>query len=379
MKKEMFLYPWDVMDEGAQALAERLSALGVESVSLAVVYHSGKLLLPHNPKRHVLLHQDSRSYFPFDANRYGRLSPVLGELLEGQVDSFWEDTLRAFHKENIRVCAWVVLFHSDRLSRQNPDCAQQNAWGEPSPHSLCPSNEEVLQYGLELLVDIARTGVDELHLEAAEYGGFTHGAHHEMQAFSNTAELENLMGLCFCPACMERAQGMGMDIRALREAVKERAERFFALESVEPLYLEEYRQMRTLRITQLYALLQKKLHALGLETKVKPILWMTEGADPRRLGVDPESLAPFIDGVLTVYPSAPERVEAFADRIREMVPAGVPLTGGVRLMAPQTWEPRQVGQYLDAYDTQGIRDVIFYNYGMAPRPFLEALKCKKTT
>lgn len=83
MKKEMFLYPWDVMDEGAQALAQRLAALGIESVSLAVVYHSGKLLLPHSPKRRVLLHQDSRSYFPFDANRYGRLKPVLGEILEG--------------------------------------------------------------------------------------------------------------------------------------------------------------------------------------------------------------------------------------------------------------------------------------------------------
>ena len=102
MKKEMFLYPWDVMDEGAQALAQRLAALGIESVSLAVVYHSGKLLLPHSPKRRVLLHQDSRSYFPFDANRYGRLKPVLGEILEGQVASFWDSTLTAFHKENIR-------------------------------------------------------------------------------------------------------------------------------------------------------------------------------------------------------------------------------------------------------------------------------------
>ena len=37
MKREMFLYPWDVLDEGAQPLAERLAALGVETVALALV------------------------------------------------------------------------------------------------------------------------------------------------------------------------------------------------------------------------------------------------------------------------------------------------------------------------------------------------------
>lgn len=373
MKKEMFLYPWDVMDEGAQALAQRLAALGIESVSLAVVYHSGKLLLPHSPKRRVLLHQDSRSYFPFDANHYGRLKPVLGEILEGQVASFWDSTLTAFHKENIRVCAWVVVFHSDRLARQNTDCAQRNAWGEPSPHSLCPSHEEVFRYGISLLEDIARAGVDELHLEAVEYTGFLHGAHHEMQAFADTAELERLMGLCFCPACMDRACRAGIDALALREEVKERAERFFNLKPLKPLDTEAYVQLRTHRITELYTLLRERLHAQGLCTKVKPILWMTGDADPRTVGVDPALLAPVIDGVLAVYPSSPESVESFVARARAMVPQSVSLTGGVRLMAPQTLKPQQVSGYLEAYRSQGVNDIIFYNYGMAPLPLVEAL------
>lgn len=381
MKKKIFLYPWDVMDEGARPLARRLAALGVESVSLAVVYHSGKLLLPHNPRRRVLLHQDSRSYFPFDANCYGRLRPIPGELLEGRVTSFWEDTLTAFHKENIGVCAWVVVLHSDRLARQNPDCAQQNAWGEPSAHSLCPSHGEVFRYALSLLEDIARAGVDELHLESVEYAGFLHGAHHEMQAYANTSELDRLMGLCFCPACMERAKQAGVDAPALREAVRKRAEQFFGFEPPMPLDTELWRaygDLRARRITQLYTELRTRLRAQGLHTGIKPILWMTDGTAPSTAGVDPALLAPVIDGILAVYPSAPENVESFVARVRSAVPQTVPVTGGVRLMAPQTVKPQQVPDYIRAYREQGVNEVIFYNYGMAPFPFLEAMAGKET-
>jgi len=376
MKKEIFLYPWDVLDEGAQPLARRLAALGIESVSVAVVYHSGKLLLPHNPRRHVLLHGDCRAYFPFDASRYGRLCPIPGELLEGRGAAFWDELLTAFHGEKIRVCAWVVVFHADRLARQNPDCALQDPWGEPSAHSLCPSNEEVFRYALDLLEEIAGAGVDELHLESAEYAGFLHGAHHEMQAYADTAELDRLMGLCFCPACMERAWRAGVDAGALREAVKKRAERFFNLEPPEPLDTQlwnAYGKLRTHRITQLYTVLRERLRKRGLHTQVKPILWMTDGADPRAAGVDPALLAPAIDGVLAVYPSAAENVASFTARARSMVPPGVPLTGGIRLMAPQTVRPQQVRAYIRAYEDAGVDEIIFYNYAMAPLPFLEAM------
>ena len=48
MVREMFLYPWDLMD--------KLCAYGVEHVSLAALYHQARLLLPHNPRRKLLMH-----------------------------------------------------------------------------------------------------------------------------------------------------------------------------------------------------------------------------------------------------------------------------------------------------------------------------------
>ena len=43
------------------------------------------------------------------------------------------------------------------------------------------------------------------------------------------------------------------------------------------------------------------------------------------------------------------------------------------MMAPQTTRPEQVAEYLAAYRNQGVNSLFFYNYGMAPLPFLEAL------
>lgn len=375
-EKQMFLYPWDVLDEGAVPLAQRLAALGVTSVSLAVVYHSGKLLLPHNPRRRVLLHPDSRSYFPFDKKRYGRLQPITGELLGDDTASFWRETLDALRAKGIRVCAWVVVFHAHRLALQYTDCAEKNAWGEPSPHSLCPSNAEVFDYGLALLEDIARAGAEELHLESVDYAGFLHGAHHEMQAYADTAELERLLGLCFCPACMERARQAGVDALMLQEQLKQRANHFFSLEPLSPIdttLWSAYARLRAARIAEFYAALREKLRSGGLFTKLKPILWMTDGANPHDVGVDPALLTPSVDGVLAVYPNSPEDVKTFLERVRTMLPQGVDLTGGVRLLAPHTVRPQQVSAYRKAYAAQGVNDVIFYNYGMAPRPFLEAL------
>lgn len=379
MKREMFLYPWDVLDEGAQPLAERLAALGVETVALALVYHSGKLLLPHDPRRRVLLHRSSRSYFPFTAERYGRLKPRQGELLDGSPAAFLNSVLAAFHSVGIRVCAWVVVFHAGRLARRNPDCAEWNAWDEPSPHSLCPSNEEVFAYGLTLLEEIAAAGVDGLYLESVDYAGFLHGAHHEMQAYADTARLDRLLGQCFCPACVKRAEQVGIDVPALRRQVKLQAERLFALEPAgeETLPWQPWDALRAQRIAEFYTELRRRLRARGLSPEIKPILWLAGGADPRGTGVDPTLLAPVVDGMIAAYPDSPQQVADFAARARSLAPAGMPLTGGVRLMAPHTVQPQQVPDYWEAYRAQGAESVIFYNYGMAPLPFLQALREEK--
>ncbi len=373
MKKELFIYPWDVMDEGADVLASRLEAWGVESVSLALLYHSGRLLLPHDPTRRVLQHGSSRSYFPFDSKRYGRLHPRKAELLQGDAAEFVGRIVKVFSGYHIRVCAWVVLFHGRRLAADAPELAIENIWGEPSAYSICPSQEEVFDYGLNVLEEVAASGVEEMHLESVDYAGFLHGAHHEMQAYADADTLNSLAGLCFCPACVRNAEREGIDAKKLQSQLKKRAQAFLDLKTmpqVDQELLKQYYSMRCGRISEFYRKLRGRI---GEKVKVKPILWMTDGADPRSSGVDPSQLISQTDGMLCLYPRNPEDVPNFVRRIRGMLPEQVPVTAGIRLMAPNTLHPHQVEEYLEQYRKQGIEDVIFYNYGMAPEPFLEAM------
>lgn len=48
----MFVYPWDILDEGIdQALGNLADEVGIDAIHLATTYHSVKMLLPHDPRR----------------------------------------------------------------------------------------------------------------------------------------------------------------------------------------------------------------------------------------------------------------------------------------------------------------------------------------
>lgn len=65
------MYPWDIQDETAPAFcATAREQIGVDTLSLAVSYHAGKLLLPHNPRRKVSYPEDGALYFRPDLEAF---------------------------------------------------------------------------------------------------------------------------------------------------------------------------------------------------------------------------------------------------------------------------------------------------------------------
>lgn len=373
----IFIYPWDLIDNGLDRTAAQLQDMGISFISIAAVYHQAKMLLPHNRRRRVFMHPSSRSYFPFHRAAYARLAPMRGELLDSYDGRFWDEMLDCFSRRDIQVCAWVVVFHSSRLAGSHSDCAIHNYMGEPSSSSLCPSHPEVFEYGLQLLEDISATGVDEIHLESVDYAGFLHGDHHEMQAFSDTAAVNRLLGFCFCPNCLDRAEHRGIPSHAFQKQVRRQAELFFrsGITSGEDIDLQDrYEEMRCQRIAEFYQELKNRLSQQGLRTKIKPILWLSGGSDPMQYGVNTRLYAESVDGVIAAYPDNPAEIPGFLVRTFRLLPDGFPVTGGVRLMAPQTVCPGQVREYINAYAEQGISQLIFYNYGMAPAPFLGEIR-----
>ena len=89
----MYLYPWDLQEEGVGEVAARLRGAGLDTVSLATSYHAGKFLRPHAPQRKVYFPEDGTVYFQPEMSRYGRIRPRVNS----QVGAF--DALRAHEKQ----------------------------------------------------------------------------------------------------------------------------------------------------------------------------------------------------------------------------------------------------------------------------------------
>lgn len=380
MERRMFLYPWELLDNGIEQTAERLKGMNVTSVSLCVLYHTAKMLLLNNSKRHVYVNDGGTCFYDVQISRYNRLKPARDKILNSYSGEFLKDVQESFGKFGIKVCAWAVVFHNDALAKKYPDCAVRNCYGESSTTNLCPSNPEAMDYALKLVEELAETGVYEVHLESVDYAGFLHGDHHEMQAFEDIKQLEEFMGLCYCPYCRDLAKQAGVDAERLQALARQKADDFFQFQKspeIDDEYAELYQaylKVRQNHIASFYKRLRHLLKEKNLNIKVKPILWMTKGNDPTLQGVDMHRLGRYVDGVIAVYPDTDDQVCEFVKRIRQLVPANIRAAGGIRLMAPNTTRTEQVQRYIKNYGDNGIDDLIFYNYGMAPAPFLKQLE-----
>lgn len=365
--REMFLYPWDVLDAGVDAVADHLAQWHIKSVSLAGVYHQARMLLPHNPVRRLMVHPSSCCYFPFDPVRYGALVP---RKPSANYDGLWDSILNAFSKRGIGVTSWCVLMHSSYQCSLHPHLAITNVYGDRSPSSLCPSHPEVQDYVVALARDLKASGVDQMDAESLDYAGFLHGDHHEMHAYADTASLDRLLGLCFCEDCQAQARKRGIDVAALISQVRAAADAFLLQQSIPAIdstLLAAYSAMRCDTIAQLAKRMQEEI-----SIALRPILWMGGDACPSQSGVDLFKIP--ADKAIICYPTSPDNTAEFVRKARTLIPRHAELTGGVRLMNPQTLHPDQVSAYEAAYAREGVPHTIYYNYGMTPLPILNALR-----
>ena len=372
MIREMFLYPWDVWEEGQEKVADELAQMRIRSVSVAALYHQARLLLPHNPLNKLKIHPGGSLHVPFRENAYSRLKPRRGADIQPER---WQGMIDALKSRGIAVTAWAVLLHNSFLASAFPQFSIVNVYGDHLPSNLCPSSPEVQAYLEQIVKDIAATGVEQIDIESLDYAGFLHGDHHEMQAYLDTVSLNRLLGLCFCPSCMENARRHGIDAEGLKRQLHSAADAFLEMKPVEIASvpaLREYDAMRCDRITELYQVIRT---AAGIP--VRPILWAANGAEPVLSGVDTKRMG--MEEVSACYPDDPEQVSAFVKRIRSMTGDAVRITGGIRLLAPHTVRTEQVVIWEQMYREAHVDRVIYYQYGMAPQPYLDALKAKEDT
>lgn len=359
----LWVYPWDLWDEGPEAAAERIRSLGVTEVRLAVSYHRAEAVTPRSRRRRLLMTQDG-VYFTPNPRYYADtpLRPIPTAIPDGGL----EPLMTACRRAGLDVTAWVVLLNNWTLGEQNPEATVENAWGDRLPFSFCPAKPVVAGYAAGLVREVAeRLPVDALELEAWHPLGIPYNAMKPKSAWALDSEEIELVGLCFCPDCLARARQAGLDGRALAGWVREEGTR--SDRAAAPPELHAYRQLRADVVAELVARL--KAAGGGLPARLFAVPPRTAAA----LGVRYAQLAPLADGMITAcYGSDPaqEGADALAAR-REIT--GTKATLDISLRVSEPGVPERLEQILDALAPAAPDSLSFYQYGQITADGLAAI------
>jgi hypothetical protein len=221
MQTSLYTFASDLHDEGTTTVLDLAQGrAGVNGLTLAVTYHDARDLFPHNPTGKVRYVEGGAAYFRPSATLWNdvRLRPRVSPLTL-ETDPL-QDLCDKAQGRGMRVNAWAVILHTDRLAFQNPDCTPSNAFGDRYLTHFCPSHPDVRAYVNALIADIGRYDIHTIRAEAFGFSGFEHGSHHE-RYFEQLDELGTyLIGLCFCIHCIAAAKRAGVDAEKVRGAVE---------------------------------------------------------------------------------------------------------------------------------------------------------------
>lgn len=367
-------YPWDLLDEGVESVADRLLDLGITEINLATNYHTVQTYLPHNPERRTFFARPSSYFLPGDG--YRDLKPVPNERM-GNDD--WLATIdRKLANTKVSLNSWTIGCHNSRLGMEHPEYALQNAFDDPLVFGLCPSHPAVQEYLLMLLADLDnRAAFKRIELETFNYFyGTGYGWHHD-KFHARLGDLgEFLFGVCFCDECRANAQQEGIDATTVAETVRSTVDAI----SVGRLPYDvdvggwlrahpevaAYVDVRIETLTDLYCRLSDSVEdaEIGAYVGMKGVenSWM-HGMDLRMLS-DP------LDYVTVMaYRETREETVSCLQMAREL--ANVPTHAGVLPGHPFVHDETTVVDIVDGLVENDADRVSFYNYGLLPERNLD--------
>ncbi|WP_343079584.1 hypothetical protein [Ostreiculturibacter nitratireducens] len=365
MRRGIYVYPWDLQEEGTRAVAERLRAAAIDTVSVATAYHAGKFLRPHAPRRKVYFPEDGTVYFQPRAELYGRVKPVQSKLAQ----EF--DVLSELAKEaaDLAVSGWTVGLHNTRLGEAHPDLVCTTAYGDPLYNALCPAQPQVREYLISLCTDLGRgRGLREIALETPGYQAYRHGHHHEFELVELTEPVETLLGICFCPACRNRAKASGIDAEALSRLARSELDHFFESGRAPERDVRSdpewsaFHDLRASVVTSLVAEIRAELDpsvSLAIIPSVQTpndLCWR-EGSNLAELAETADRLE------VPAYQCGEEAIAADMSRVRQAAGSTARIGFILRPTWPNVSGSAELATCVAAAEANGAESVAFYNYG----------------
>ncbi|MBA3636754.1 MAG: hypothetical protein H0W57_10095 [Rubrobacteraceae bacterium] len=392
MKTSMLAFATDLRDEGTGTVLDNVKGrAGVDGLTMAVAYHDARDLFPHNPVRKVRYLEGGAVFFPPDVARYEgmRLQPRVSELARSG-DPLGE-LCNAAGDRGMRINAWAVFLHNDRLGFAHPECATQNAFGDRYLTDLCPSNPDVRVYARTLASDIARYEVSTILSESLQFHGLGHGYHHERYFDELGAVGTYLLGLCFCDHCLEAARRKGVDAGMVHRSVRDELGRRFVdgggsedpegltREDLDPFGGEQmsgYLDARTETVTSLVDEVATAASGGGTSLTLLDLCGAEKGfatgqpegeAAPAlgwQMGIDAAALAGVCDTVAaTGYAVDPSRLNLDLDAYEALIPDSSRLGLVLRPMPPDCRSADNLAQKVALARERGLGRLDFYHYG----------------
>ncbi len=371
--KAVYVYAWDLVDEGFATVADRLRDAGADSIAMATSYHAGKFVRPHGRSGKVYFPDDGTIYFRHRAQRYGRVAPIPHPMLE-HVDPLIE--LERAAPDMARI-GWTVCCHNTRLGQAHPELISRNAMGDGLIYSLNPAHPDVRHYIVSLVADLA-SGYDleAVTLETPGWLPYAHGYHHEFALVSLDSWIDLYLGLCFAPATMEAATAAGIDAEGLRHRVVarieawmasdvdagERAADWFQADLVSDGELQAYLQWRCRCVADLVAEIKAAMPK-STELRIIPSVqrpsaksWI-EGSDLKLLGEAADRVE------ICFYEPSAAAIAADLFDVRQRLGSSTRLNAILRPSHPDLAGGRETVAAAALLKAAGAEGLGFYNYG----------------
>lgn len=370
MKAAIWAYPWDLLDEGVETVADRLGEMGVTEINLATNYHSVQTFLPHNPERRTFFAHASSYFHPDDI--YGDVTPVPNEMM-GE-DDWLERIVEEIADTHLALNSWTVGCHNSRLGLERPDLTLESPHGDPLVFGLCPSNPDVQAYLRNLVEDLdSRAPFERIELETFDYFyGTGFGWHHDKYHTRLGTLGEFLFGLCFCDHCRSNAAAAGLAVETARETCRRTVDAL-AEGNIDPERsveewlgdhptVADYVDVRTDTLTSVFRTLDNVVTdaKLGYYTGFFGIdrSWMH--------GADLEALADPVDYYTVVAYESSRQTAVEQYRTATERSAGVPVHAGVLPGQPVVHDAQTTSEIVDGLVEAGTPRLSFYNYGLLP-------------
>jgi len=381
IETSIWAYPWDLLSEGVENALDNISALGLDAVSIAAAYHSGKFLSARNSERKVYFPEGGVVYFQPSQARFKDLplQPCVSELM-GKADIL-AGAVKHCKELELKSVAWVVGTHNTRLASSHLELAAQNAYGDPYIYALCPSNESVRRYVAALTEDLLdQYPFGAIEVESVGYMGFLHGYHHEFYSVNLGLFEQALLALCFCPACERMADDAGVDVSHLKDEIRAAIDRKLAQPSSLPAdslaelldfilpraELSLFLRKRCETVTQFAAELCSIAHRQSAKFYFAGPVFAQPTAMGWVEGIDCNLIGRVVDRFeVSLYFDDPERKAAEAFSI---VGRGLPceLEAALNVGHPYTRSCSDLVASAQLVQQAGFAALGFYNYGTLP-------------